>query len=464
MQRSPCPPTHRLQPRRLLTVGAMTAALALLLTACLSSTPLEDLGANLSRAVAVNERGVIVGEGLDDNQHAIPVIFDPDSGVMSPIPPLNNGSGEALDVNDHGLVVGHSFAKLLDCLIPPPVLCPISVDHAYLYDSITGRLEDLADFGVGAVPPGSQQTDVGSDATGVNEAGVVVGAAVSVGPGTGGVPFVVYRRAFAFDSVTDSVTDLSVYGMTSAADINENGQVLGQIGDHAAVVDLTTGAVTDIGTFGGTFSQGHALNDEGLVVGSAQVADNSAFHAFVYDMTTGVLTDIGTLPQQGAPNSTAYGVNNDAIVVGTSAASGGQHPFAYDVPAKSRKDLGLLGASIHVEARDINDAGTVVGFSSCPRPTPGGRRSGATTELRSARPPQPFAPFLDDLQGLAADHLRELQIARVARVRGDRAQRRSRQAFREAIRARRRERSGRTRPRCGSASPVDHADDLRAPR
>ena len=59
-------------------------------------------------------------------------------------------------------------------------------------------------------------------------------------------------------------------------------------------------------------------------------------------------------------------LNNDAIVVGTSAASGGQHPFAYDVPAKSRKDLGLLGASIHVEARDINDAGTVVGFSMLP--------------------------------------------------------------------------------------------------
>jgi probable HAF family extracellular repeat protein len=350
----------------LLTVGAVTAALVLLLTACLSSTPLEDLGGNLSRAVAVNEHGVIVGQGLDDNQNGIPVILDPDSGVMSPIPPLTNGSGEALDVNDQGLVVGNSFAELLDCLIPPPVLCPIRVDHAYLYDSTTGTLEDLADFGVGAVPPGSQQIAVGSGATGVSEAGIVVGAATSIGPGTGGAPISVYPRAFAFDSVTDAVTDLSVYGMTSAADINENGQVLGQIGEHAAVVDLATGAVTDIGTFGGTFSQGHALNDEGLVVGSAQVADNSAFHAFVYDLATGVLTDIGTLPQQGAPNSTAYGVNNDGIVVGTSAASGGQHPFAYDVPAKSIKDLGLLGASIHVEARDINDAGTAVGFSPLP--------------------------------------------------------------------------------------------------
>jgi hypothetical protein len=97
-----------------------------------------------------------------------------------------------------------------------------------------------------------------------------------------------------------------------------------------------------------------------LVVGAAQITGNGAFHAFVYDMATGVLTDIGTLEAPGLPNSIAFGVNNDNIVVGMSAG----HPFAYDVPAKTIKDLGGLGSSNGVvEARDITDAGLVVGFS-----------------------------------------------------------------------------------------------------
>jgi probable HAF family extracellular repeat protein len=353
--------------RRSTLAVAAIAASVLLLSACLSSTPLEDLGGNLARAVAVNEHGVIVGSTLDGGYHRA-FVRDPNTGVMSLIPSLNTGGGEALDVNDAGLVVGSSFSHLQDCFFPPtiPIQCPVAISHAFMFDSVTGELEDLADFGVGTLPPGANQFDLGSTATGVNEAGIIVGTSTSIGPAPPPIPFTLFSRPFAFDSATDTLTDLSVHGISGPVDINENGHVLGQRGSHAAVLDLATGAVTEIGTFGGGISQGYALNDTGLVVGAAQVAGNSAFHAFVFDLGTGMLTDIGTLPQQGAPNSTAYGVNNDGIVVGTSAASGGQHPFAYDVPARSLKDLGLLGGSIHAEARDINDAGTVVGFSQLP--------------------------------------------------------------------------------------------------
>src|SRR5207344_582688 len=91
--------------------------------------------------------------------------------------------------------------------------------------------------------------------------------------------------------------------------------------------------------------------------------DLSAFHAFMYDLNTGVLTDIGTLSAPGAPQSFAYGVNNDAIVVGTSSASGALHPFAYDGWAKVLQDLGPLGPSNITEAQDINESGITVGFS-----------------------------------------------------------------------------------------------------
>jgi probable HAF family extracellular repeat protein len=81
-------------------------------------------------------------------------------------------------------------------------------------------------------------------------------------------------------------------------------------------------------------------------------------------MATGVLTDLGTMPPHtSAPSSTAYSVTNDGIVVGTSETTNGLRAFAYDLPAKSMKDLGGLGTSNMLEVRDISNAGVTVGFS-----------------------------------------------------------------------------------------------------
>jgi probable HAF family extracellular repeat protein len=344
---------------RLAAGVVVAAAIALLATSCLSSTPLEDLGGTLTRAFAVNNEGVIVGRGIDDAGEQFGFVFDPSTGIMSAVPPLNGGTTEALDVNDHGLIVGNSFARDFICPLPD---CPFPINHAFAYDRTTGQLDDLFDFGVG-LPP-ANEAELGSTATGVNEAGEVVGAATTVtGPSGPGPAFEVHARAFMFDTSSHAITDLGAYGMTDAADIDEHGRVAGTIAGRAAVVDASTGIVTDLGTLGGTSSYATAISDDGLVVGAAQVTGNSAYHAFVYDLVTGVLTDIGTLPAPGAPQSIAYGVNDNRIVVGLSSASGEIHPFAYDVPTKTLRDLGVLGTSDLLEGRDINDAGLTVGFS-----------------------------------------------------------------------------------------------------
>jgi probable HAF family extracellular repeat protein len=345
-------------PTRAFGAAVVAATVALVATSCLSSTPLEDLGGSFSRAFAVNNAGVVVGLGIDDaTQQQIGFVYDPTTGSMSPVPPLNGGATEALDVNDHGLVVGDSFVRMSGpCPLPG---CPFAIDHAFVYDPATGHLEDLFDFGVG-VPP-TNQGELGSSATGVNEAGVVVGNSASASVFGGVITF--NRHPFAFDTASHAVTDLGAFGMSDAADIDEHGRVAGTVDGRAAVVDLGTGTVTDLGTLGGTSSFATAISDDGLVVGSAQITGNSAFHAFVYDLGTEGMTDIGTLPAPGAPNSTAYGVNDNRIVVGLSSASGEIHPFAYDVPTRSMKDLGVLGSSNIVEGRDISDAGVAVGFS-----------------------------------------------------------------------------------------------------
>jgi probable HAF family extracellular repeat protein len=337
-----------------------------LLAGCLSSTPLEAVGGPGTRPEAVNGHGVIVGSTFLDGR-TVAFTRDPTTGALTEIPSFAGGSAVANDVNDHGVVVGQAFFALFE---PCPEVCPIPYDHAFVWDPADGELIDLADLGVGAVPPGSGQVALAATALGINDAGVVVGTAVALGPPTfPGTPFSVYPRGFAVDLTTGVVTDLSVYGLNSAVDVNERGQVLGQLGavsGQAAVVDLATGAVTTIGTFGGTSSTGHALNDEGLVVGTAQVEGNIASHAFVYDLATGELTDIGTLqPTTAAPSSTAYGVSNDGIVVGISATQLGHLPFAYDVPTRTIKGL-LPDAPDVVYARDINDAGLTVGYGLGP--------------------------------------------------------------------------------------------------
>ena len=49
----------------------------------------------------------------------------------------------------------------------------------------------------------------------------------------------------------------------------------------------------DLGTLGGTYSVGFAINDSGQVTGTADTADGAADHAFLWDGTT--MQDLGTL-------------------------------------------------------------------------------------------------------------------------------------------------------------------------
>jgi probable HAF family extracellular repeat protein len=113
-----------------------------------------------------------------------------------------------------------------------------------------------------------------SYATGINDAGQVVGKSITPSVGT---------HAFLWDSLIgmqDLGTLSDLYDFSYAAGINSAGQVVGSsktpTGEtHAFMWDSVTG-MRDLGTLGGGFSEGLGINSWGQVVGSSYTPPSSA--------------------------------------------------------------------------------------------------------------------------------------------------------------------------------------------
>src|SRR6476659_3615711 len=158
-----------------------------------------------------------------------------------------------------------------------------------------------------------------------------------------------------------TVTDLGMLGGTesSGSALNAGGQVtgssytIGDAGQHAYLWKPTvsggaSGAMTDLGTLGGTQSFGNGLNASGQVAGESFTTDDAASRAFLWKPTTpggasGTMYNLGTL---GGTNSYGYGINTSGEVIGASDKTGDSktHTFLW----KPAPPNGTSGTMYHL--------------------------------------------------------------------------------------------------------------------
>ncbi len=146
-----------------------------------------------------------------------------------------------------------------------------------------------------------------------------------------------------------------------ALDINLRGQIVGTCragADPEQAFLYSGGAMTGLGTLGGSYSFAYAINQVGDVVGDAETGDGLQ-HAYLW--SGGVMTDLD--PFRGGA-SQANGINTSGQVVGWAyPGSRPQHAFLFENGAVTDIGASFEGGSI---ATDINEFGRVVGYYDAP--------------------------------------------------------------------------------------------------
>ena len=235
-----------------------------------------------SIAYGINASGQVVGDS-DEWETYVPRAFlytgTPESGgamvdLGDLFPDPAGSQTHARGINASGQVVGFSA-------VAPSGIVP----HAFLYTGTPGSGGAMADLGTLTGPDGY------SRANGINAGGQVVGDSAAHAflytgtPGSGG----------AMADLGTLTGKLASQGLA----INDVGQVVGCSGNSLDTTDTTQhaflytgtpgsgGAMADLGTLGGTYSVGRAINISGQVAGHSKTT-GGAQHAFLYTGTPGV--------------------------------------------------------------------------------------------------------------------------------------------------------------------------------
>ena len=310
-----------------------------LLTTYYSLTFLGGFGGD-SAAYAVNSSGQVVGQSYDLFGAERAYIWDSTNGLQNLAPGI---VAAAMGINDSGQVAGGE-------------------GDAVIWDTAHGTTQHLGTLG-----------GMNSDGASINSRGYVVGFS-----DTGGSTN--RAHAFLWDPTIQLMSDLGTLGgdlVSYAYGINNDHKEVvgisesgGEVGSyHAFLWTRRTGMVNLVP--GSNNSGAYAINYSGQVVG---FADGRAFlwTPDVPNGTTGAISYLDDCNPSGPRAFTAYGINDNAQVVGQLV---GGHGFVWDSTNCTQiiTDLVMPATNFSLtDAYGINNSGQIVGFGGYLPNGPGG--------------------------------------------------------------------------------------------
>ncbi len=193
----------------------------------------------------------------------------------------------------------------------------------------------------------------GTDASAINNSGIVVGHTIDLITGT--------LEAYVWiDGDSRYLEHLPNADITLASDINDRGDVVGrghnESGTHRALLwESGTGSPVDLGTLGGAFAEANGLNSRGAIVGGSEFLSSGA-NPFLWE--NGNMMALGDF---GDPGGTAEAINEQSQIVGAAKGNTFSRVRAFLWDDGDLINLGSLQTDRQSSAADINESELIVG-------------------------------------------------------------------------------------------------------
>ncbi|NML18742.1 PEP-CTERM sorting domain-containing protein [Azohydromonas caseinilytica] len=293
-----------------------------------------DMDPKFIAGLAFNDLGHVTGYARfgDPLQDRYGSAFIYKDGKLDALGPFGGEPSRGLGINNRGEIAGYYVSRGAGSAVP------------VLYRD--GRIIDLG----ASLRPG----DVG-EAVAINQAGQVVG-----NMGASGLSFM-YENGRSRYLPRDAGTRFY-----QVSGLNDRGDVIGQVWNDCCTYQgfvLRDGELRRLPSFGGDYSFANAINDQGLVVGSAWTRDMNGYLPVLYQNDE--LRSLGTL---GGRTGSANDVNEAGWIVGQADRADGRGAGFLWRDGAMHDLNGLLagdyGKNRHISgAVAINEAGQILAYS-----------------------------------------------------------------------------------------------------